>query len=405
MHSKVALWWDESFLWGIVLYHALKSNALPFELINSHDILTGALDKYRLLVVPGGWASNKLRKLGRHGCEQIQDFVQKGGAYLGICGGAGAGTLDGIGLLKVKRIPTATRTPSLSGEVILSLTPHSIWQGVGKQFHIWWPSQFLIQDQKILILATYEDIGEDFYSSDLKASFVKEYSAWRHFEINYGINLNPKRIIGQPAVLMGNHAKGEVILSLVHFDTPQDPNGAKVLRNIWQRYGIEPAPLPFEPLYDCQISSFSLLDEIKAEAQGLINFALQNFLIFKRNDYIYHWRRGIRGLEYSTLLVMVNELYRLCRYYKVKNQNEILSEILAGLRQFATKAKRLLFMQRLQLQFQGQPPTPEITSLHKELFGEAKSHGGSFKNLIDAIDDILYNLLLIDNNQIATAKQ
>ena len=37
-----------------------------------------------------------------------------GGSYLGFCGGAGLATMDGMGLLNVKRKPTKERVPSLS---------------------------------------------------------------------------------------------------------------------------------------------------------------------------------------------------------------------------------------------------------------------------------------------------
>lgn len=42
-------------------YKALKANGLPFELLRSEDIRKGRLKNYRMLFVPGGWASNKLR--------------------------------------------------------------------------------------------------------------------------------------------------------------------------------------------------------------------------------------------------------------------------------------------------------------------------------------------------------
>ena len=58
-------------------------------------------------------------------------------------------------------------------------------------------------------------------------------SNWTELEEIYGINLNPKRLKNEPAVIEGTFGKGRVILSLIHFDTPDDENGAKVLRNLW----------------------------------------------------------------------------------------------------------------------------------------------------------------------------
>ena len=87
--KRVALLWDESFLWGLMAYKALKNASLPFELIRAEDIRNGCLDKYAVLFVPGGWASNKLKALGDRGIGAIRNFVREGGNYLGFCGGAG----------------------------------------------------------------------------------------------------------------------------------------------------------------------------------------------------------------------------------------------------------------------------------------------------------------------------
>ena len=86
--SGIALFWDESFLWGIMAYKALRAAGLSFELINSDDIRKGRIREYRMLFVPGGWASNKLKALGNEGVDEIRKFVADGGNYLGICGGA-----------------------------------------------------------------------------------------------------------------------------------------------------------------------------------------------------------------------------------------------------------------------------------------------------------------------------
>ncbi len=180
----VAFLWDESFLWGLMAYRALKGLGLPFDLIKAEDIKTGALKKYKMLFVPGGWASNKIRALGETGVMAIRNFVSDGGSYLGFCGGAGLATIgkEGIGLLNIKRRPTKERVPSFSGRIELNVNEHMIWKGIlesgvrsqelGEKkgeltsslvthnskliFHAWWPSQFIVEDKGIKILATYD---------------------------------------------------------------------------------------------------------------------------------------------------------------------------------------------------------------------------------------------------------
>ncbi|HBB17969.1 MAG TPA: hypothetical protein DCZ97_13555, partial [Syntrophus sp. (in: bacteria)] len=112
-----ALLWDESLLWGLMAWRALKEAGLPFDLLRSEDIRAGGLADYRMIFVPGGWASNKLSALGDAGMEEIRRFVAGGGAYLGICGGAGMATEKGLDLLPVKRKSSGDRVPSFSGPI------------------------------------------------------------------------------------------------------------------------------------------------------------------------------------------------------------------------------------------------------------------------------------------------
>ncbi|NTU42844.1 MAG: biotin--protein ligase, partial [Nitrospirales bacterium] len=128
--SEAVLLWDESFLWGIMAVKALKAAGLPFGIITADEIRKGGLAKSKLLFVPGGWASNKLKALGEEGATEIRRFVSAGGNYLGFCGGAGLATQDGLGLLTVKRKPTKERVPSFSGRINLNLNDHPIWNNI-----------------------------------------------------------------------------------------------------------------------------------------------------------------------------------------------------------------------------------------------------------------------------------
>ncbi|MBU4321249.1 MAG: hypothetical protein KJ739_09210, partial [Nitrospinae bacterium] len=250
--KPAAFLWDESFLWGLMAYKAMKANGMSFELIRTEDIKKGRLKNYAMLFVPGGWASNKLKPLGSNGIAEIKKFVRNGGNYLGFCGGAGLATLDGIGLLNIKRKPTKERVPSFSGRIYLNVNEHPIWERFKIQnskftsknselktpnsklvFHAWWPSQFLTENSSLKILATYGNALPDSFSSDLNVGDVEMNSNWTELEEIYGINLNPKRLKDEPAVIEETFGKGRVILSLIHFDTPDDANGAMVLRNLW----------------------------------------------------------------------------------------------------------------------------------------------------------------------------
>jgi hypothetical protein len=319
--NNVAFLWDESHLWGLMAYKSLRALSLPFDLVRAEDIRQGCLNRYRMLFVPGGWASNKLKALGERGIEEIREFVKRGGNYFGICGGAGLATLDGIGLLNIKRKPTKERVPSFSGRIKLNISGHPIFSNMQSQkstvttqqpteiiskqsvvisgqliertrntdtdngirlqpsalslssafslqpiFYAWWPSQFVVLDSncyfrhQISVIATFGEALPDAFSSDLNVGDVEiggGSDRWKELEEIYGINLDPRRLINEPAVVEGNYGEGRVLLSLVHFDTPDDKNGAEVLKNIWQYLSaterqcdrhISAANSPFPPL-------------------------------------------------------------------------------------------------------------------------------------------------------------
>ncbi len=387
MRSKAALLWDESFLWGLMAYRALEECGLDFTLINADDIRKGALSGRGLLYVPGGWASNKLKALGEEGARAVRDYVSHGGAYVGVCGGAGLATGEGLGFLAIKRKPLRERVPSLSGPVRLRLTPHPAWAGVEEPvFNIWWPSQFVCGDESVRELARFESAAGEAFSSDLGVGDVGP-SGWDELEERYGLNLDPEKMAGDPLVLEAEFGRGKVLASLVHFDTPGDENGALVLKNLWQYFGAGESENK-GPRRTGKPSgeTFALVEE-------LFNFGLRNFLWFQRGPLI-QWRRGIRGLEYYTLYVLVRELSS----YVPNPGGEKMKSLGEDLAVFAEKAKRLLMLERLALQ-RGERITfseaedPDVLKLRDELFSRSKSYGGFFKDIINKVDALLYERL------------
>ena len=460
LKNKVAFLWNESFLWGLMAYKALKANGLSFELIRAEDIKKGCLKNYAMLFVPGGWASNKLKALGDKGTAEIKKFVRNGGNYLGFCGGAGLATLDGIGLLNIKRKPTKERVPSFSGRIHLNVNEHPVWKRFKIQdsrftsknsklqtpnsklvFHAWWPSQFLIEDSGLKILAAYGNALPDSFSSDLNVGDVEMNSNWTELEEIYGINLNPKRLKNEPAVIEGTFGKGRVILSLIHFDTPDDENGAKVLRNLWNHltensdelrvksYELKKFKSSKPEIMNLRgLSLFtdeaqrsrrigtvpdapSLLEELESAVTDLISLGIRNFLWFWRNPMLLQWRRGVRGLEYCTLYIMIMEIAEILkgRYASCVMRHEIkekssnllpITDYLLRIREllipFIDKAKHLLILERHAMQnghiTYERCDDPEIQKLRTELFSSSKSYGGLFKELIDEVDKLLYTL-------------
>lgn len=416
-----ALFWDESFLWGLMAWRALIEAGLPFDLVRSEDIRAGALCRYRMIFVPGGWASAKLRALGEQGQAEIRRFVENGGGYLGICGGAGLATESGIGLLPIFRKATQERVPSFSGPVHLSLVDHAIWGNIESPvFSAWWPFQFHIAvENKIRVLARYEEAQADAFSADINVG-DGQISGWSELEERYGIFLDPERLKDEPAVVEGYFGQGKVILSLVHFDTPGDRNGAAVLQNLWQYLIPDPdcqshvnttpreTQLTLEDDPECN----KTLADIEAAVAGLIAMGERNALWHWRNPWFLQWRRGIRGMEYSTLAVMIGEIAARLRYYRSAGHEKWrtlpesldqsdLQDDLVTIREriipFVEKAKILLSREKIFLSTATLSPLEcsdgEISRLRQELLGSSISHGGMFKDLIDAVDWLLYKMV------------
>ncbi len=396
--------WDESYLWGLIAYRALRKLSLDFSLVTSGDIKHGALEGRRLLYVPGGWASNKLLALSEDGARAIKSFVKGGGSYIGVCGGAGLATSEGIGLLDIKRRPLGERVPSLSGKVWVEMgSAHPFWGGIKKKFfHIWWPSQFKPHDPSIKVVASFRQAAPETFSSDLNVGCVTD---WRELESEYRINLDPQRMLNEPLALEGACGAGRVFLTLIHLDTPCDPNGARALQNIWLHLGGEKMEKRQGEKIKRQKTPegkgpfpSSLSNGLLAPVEELFDIGARNFLWF-REGWTVRWRRGIRGLEYFTLHEVVKELAR-----RIKSparpgvRQEELEALAEGLRVFAQKAGRLLLLERLALQ-RGSALTfskasdTQMRSLREELFSGAKSHGGEFKKILGQADAILYEYL------------
>lgn len=409
-HTKkvAALLWDESFLWGVMAYAALKKLALPFETVRAEDVRAGCLKDYSFIFVPGGWSSNKLKALENEGAEAIRGFVRTGGGYLGFCGGAGLATNDGLGLLDVYRKPTTERVPSFSGRIRVKTLKHDIWNGMPDSiFYAWWPPQFGSLDKEIKALAQYGRALPDSFSSDFNTGDVAAAGNWTELEQIYKINLDPSRIVGEPAVIEGRYGEGKVILSLIHFDTADDCSGGIILRNLWNylsdgQVSFEKYETPknnvkkFSKTNEPSLS-LAIACELETAASDLIDLGIRNFLWFWRNPLLLQWRRGVRGLEYCTLYVMIGQMTVLLK----NNLDPEIEKSLRGLRKkilpFFRKAQELLIRERIALQ-QGhityeRCDDAAIQKLRDDLFSKSKSYGGRFKELLDEIDRIVCQLL------------
>jgi hypothetical protein len=430
--GRAAVLWDKSFLWGYMAVSALRDLGFAFDLLTSVTVRNQTLNNYQVLFVPGGWAGLKSESLGADGREELRRYVSRGGAYLGICGGAGLALQvdEGLGLLPVTRKPMAERLPNFSGSIrVRQASSHSLWWGLQGEapFQVWWPSQFdLVKPNKIQILGRYGDPESDFCVSDLNVcETVAARLEWEQLEKAYQINLNPERLSNEPAIIAGEYGQGRVVLSYPHLETPGDVAGNTALFNIWHDLlssSVLECPDDSDGTKVANIvpvdqQSLERLRVMARETENLVALGERHNLWSWRNPWLLQWQRGVRGAEFGTIAVLVQGLVRelertggIASTYptpsslKIDAQFEKLVE-LWGL--FRDKGRALLEEEARNMNDKkannGEALSPRARDLRTEIFNcvqcyGSRSYGGLYRQLLDQIDGLLLGTLLADLN-------
>ncbi|MGC8720887.1 MAG: BPL-N domain-containing protein, partial [Thermodesulforhabdaceae bacterium] len=418
-----AVFWDQSFIWGLFVYDTLVRLRIPFDVVNAPAIRSGALENYAVLIIPGGWASHKKMALGPEGENAIRRFVHGGGNYIGFCGGAGLAlsgenTLD---MVPVYRLPLKKRLPSASGTVYIRLTPD---HPVSRKFpetirtNVWWPSQFDIEHvDKIHPIAFYEAIGDDFWVSDIPAKGM-DSDRLQKFESIYGINLDPcKCFLGHPAIIEGYYGSGKLILSYPHLETPDDEEGNELFRQLLV-YLEEETKKPYRKpefsrtsvMLPCRrdyLSVERMIDKVKT----FIELGESYLLWFWRKPWILGWKRGVRGLEYSMLMISLAFLgMSVLSLSEVEGRTNVssvwtdrLAKLEALIDDFLNHAKKLLMLERVSSLDSPRSKiekssNSEMDKLRLYLFGRRMSHGGLCREIFDILDILLFDALVLLNN-------
>jgi glutamine amidotransferase-like uncharacterized protein len=63
------------------------SPQIELTLLKGEDLRNGKLEGLDMIVMPGGSSQLQMESMGKEGVKALQDFVRKGGAYVGICAG------------------------------------------------------------------------------------------------------------------------------------------------------------------------------------------------------------------------------------------------------------------------------------------------------------------------------
>ncbi len=173
------------------------------------DILDPGLDSFDAIVIPGGRSLQQSKSLGRAGRQAICSFVEKGGGYLGICGGAylaSSDRSDRLGLVDARPQTGKIKVP-----------------GRGR-LDLWF------RGDKALVKIELTDAGQEMFL-DRQADIIVPYHngpVWTDFDpdsctvlAHYRtevVDLEQQRgiMVDSPAIVGSTFGKGRVLLISPH---------------------------------------------------------------------------------------------------------------------------------------------------------------------------------------------
>ncbi len=84
--------WSDGGAWYYSIYgirEVLENKGYTWESIDANDVNNNDLGQYyKLIIFPGGWAGGYNEYINGSGYQNIRNFIDQGGAYLGMCAGS-----------------------------------------------------------------------------------------------------------------------------------------------------------------------------------------------------------------------------------------------------------------------------------------------------------------------------
>jgi glutamine amidotransferase PdxT len=142
---------------------ALERAGVRHRPLDAEDVRLGDFKGCSLVVMPGGRTAEMLEGLADEGLQNIQNFVQQGAGYVGICAGAYMaaprvkipGRPPGLGLLEIEN-----RRRAGQGERTVNLTsPHQpLAEDCPEAVRLWWENGPAVgASENVQVVGRYED--------------------------------------------------------------------------------------------------------------------------------------------------------------------------------------------------------------------------------------------------------
>ncbi len=181
-----------------------------YELVTAKDIRDGALDRFDVVVFPGGSRLKQSEALGTDGRRAVCRFVERGDGYVGICAGAylAAHYPGALGLLDARRVDREHWARG-TGEVQLRLTESGRRAlGVGRE------TLAIYYGQGPLLAPDHNDD-------------IPDYELLATYETEIAENGAPAGVMkGTAAIVRGTHGRGRVFCFSPH---PEKTDGQESL--------------------------------------------------------------------------------------------------------------------------------------------------------------------------------
>ncbi len=404
----IQILWDASHLWGLMAWRALRCLGLPCRLCRAGKIAEGGLLGKELLLVPGGNARLKARRLGRRGMQAIRDHVAAGGVYMGFCGGAGLALTshgarsDGasLNICPWSRAGYPERLHHLiSGHVRARMGDDTL------SLPVWWPGRFAPQQEgDVQVLATYAGPDTDLWLADLALSTIPPHvsHAWQE---EYGLNLSADHMDGLPLVVTGHMGAGRYLLSYSHLETPESPQANAWLAQLLRGLGLESAAASATiPAWDLDgaldpAAPAGGTDPVLAKAlravRALLDMGCEQHLLFRRTSWLWGWRAGLPGavLNYlhtalATAITLRMDDDAACWWRETSPQFAAASDA------FMKDAEACLLAFRLRDTVAQRLPdavnAAELNARREHIFGHPMTGGGMAEALLTWLEELIY---------------
>jgi glutamine amidotransferase-like uncharacterized protein len=175
------------------------------------DIQAGSLRAFDCIIFPGGNARMQAEALGDDGKVNVRKFVQSGGGYIGICGGAFLATAKydwGMALVDAKPLTGQIEVP---GQGMVSIA----WRGAGTV-------RMELSDAGGKIFTDVPGLVDVWYSggpilSPAEMTDLPKYVSLAVFRTEvWDYKLQQGTMIDTPAIVAGRFGKGRVLLFSPH---------------------------------------------------------------------------------------------------------------------------------------------------------------------------------------------